>query len=72
MLYEVITINWDGGLIPCCRDPRDPSVDFGNVFTTPLPTLWNSAKYQAARALLADPTRHDLRPGIVCGRNNFV
>ena len=67
-LYRSAYINWDGGLIPCCRDPRDPSVDFGNVFTTPLPQLWNSEKYQAARALLADPTRHDLRPGILCGR----
>ena len=67
-LYRSAYINWDGGLIPCCRDPRDPSVDFGNVFEIPLPTLWNSAKYQAARALLADPTRHDLRAGIVCGR----
>jgi len=67
-LYRSAYINWDGGLIPCCRDPRDPSVDFGNVFETPLPKLWNSEKYQAARHLLADPTHHDLRAGIVCGR----
>jgi protoporphyrinogen oxidase/MoaA/NifB/PqqE/SkfB family radical SAM enzyme len=67
-LYRSAYINWDGGLIPCCRDPRDPAVDFGNVFETPLPTLWNSEKYQAARTLLADPSRHDLRKGIVCGR----
>lgn len=67
-LYRSAYVNWDGGLIPCCRDPRDPTVDFGNVFETPLPTLWNSEKYRAARALLADPSRHDLRKGIVCGR----
>ena len=67
-LYRSAYVNWDGGLIPCCRDPRDPRVDFGNVFETPLPTLWNSDKYQAARTLLADPGRHDLRKGIVCGR----
>lgn len=67
-LYRSAYINWDGGLIPCCRDPRDPSVDFGNVLQTPFRQVWNNAKYQAARALLADPTRHDLRAGIVCGR----
>lgn len=67
-LYRSAYINWDGGLIPCCRDPRDLGVDFGNVFETPLPRLWNGEKYQAARALLADPARHDLRRGIVCGR----
>ncbi|MHC1791183.1 FAD-dependent oxidoreductase [Solidesulfovibrio sp.] len=67
-LYRSAYVNWDGGLIPCCRDPRDPGVDFGNVFATPLPQLWNNAKYQAARALLADPARNDLRRGIICGR----
>ena len=67
-LYRSAYINWDGGLIPCCRDPRDPSVDFGNIFETPLPEVWNGEKYQAARALLANPTRHELRAGIVCGR----
>lgn len=67
-LYRSAYINWEGGLIPCCRDPRDPSVDFGNVLETPFREVWNNAKYQAARALLAAPDRHDLRPGIVCGR----
>lgn len=67
-LYRSAYINWDGGLIPCCRDPRDLSVDFGNVLATPFGEVWNNANYQAARALLADPSRHDLRGGIVCGR----
>lgn len=67
-LYRSAYINWDGGLIPCCRDPRDLAADFGNVLTTPFPAVWNNAKYQAARALLADPKRNDLRTGILCGR----
>jgi len=67
-LYRSAYVNWDGGLIPCCRDPRDTSVDFGNVLQTPFATVWNNAKYQAARALLADPSRQDLRDGILCGR----
>ncbi|WP_029456701.1 radical SAM/SPASM domain-containing protein [Solidesulfovibrio alcoholivorans] len=67
-LYRSAYVNWDGGLIPCCRDPRDPSVDFGNVLSTPFREVWNNAKYQAARALLADPRQNALRAGIVCGR----
>ncbi len=67
-LYRSAYVNWDGGLIPCCRDPRDPSVDFGNVFEKGFKAVWNNEKYQAARALLADPSRQDLRKGIVCGR----
>lgn len=67
-LYRSAYVNWDGGLIPCCRDPRNPAVDFGNVLETPFPEVWNNAKYQAARALLADPRRDDLRAGILCGR----
>jgi hypothetical protein len=67
-LYRSAYINWDGGLIPCCREPRAPSVDFGNVFATPLPELWNNGQYQAARQLLANPSRHELRKGLLCGR----
>ncbi len=67
-LYRSAYVNWDGGLIPCCRDPRDPAVDFGNVLETPFPEVWNNAKYQAARALLADPRKEALRAGILCGR----
>uniref|UniRef100_I2Q7J5 Putative Fe-S oxidoreductase n=1 Tax=Desulfovibrio sp. U5L TaxID=596152 RepID=I2Q7J5_9BACT len=67
-LYRAAYVNWDGGLIPCCRDPRDRAADFGNVLEEPFAAVWNNGNYQSARALLADPSRRDLRPGLLCGR----
>jgi MoaA/NifB/PqqE/SkfB family radical SAM enzyme len=67
-LFRAAYVNWDGGLIPCCRDPRDRAADFGNVLEEPFAAVWNNGNYQAARALIADPSRRDLRGGILCGR----
>ncbi len=39
-IWNSIMINWDGSVVPCCRDPNGHHV-LGNVFETPLKKIWN-------------------------------
>jgi len=39
-VWNSVMINWDGSVVPCCRDPHGKHV-FGNVFETPLRNIWN-------------------------------
>jgi MoaA/NifB/PqqE/SkfB family radical SAM enzyme len=47
-LWECITLNWDGGLAPCCV-LDDPKMDFGNVFEEPVTKIWNNELYVGSR-----------------------
>jgi hypothetical protein len=42
-------VNWDGSVVPCCRDPNGKHV-FGNVFETPLAKIWNGEAMRAFRS----------------------
>jgi len=39
-IWNSLTVNWDGSVVPCCRDPNGLHV-LGNVFERPLPEVWN-------------------------------
>ena len=39
-VWNSIMINWDGSVVPCCRDPHGHHV-LGNAFETPLSEIWN-------------------------------
>lgn len=39
-VWNSVMINWDGGVVPCCRDTQGKH-PFGNVFETPLRQIWN-------------------------------
>ena len=52
-LWRAAYINWDGGALPCCRDVRDKSNDFGNALDAGLAALWNNDRFRAARRLAA-------------------
>jgi radical SAM protein with 4Fe4S-binding SPASM domain len=39
-IWNSVSINWDGSVVPCCRDPNGKHV-FGNVFENPLREIWN-------------------------------
>jgi radical SAM protein with 4Fe4S-binding SPASM domain len=39
-IWNSVTINWDGSVVPCCRDPNGRHV-FGNAFQAPLASIWN-------------------------------
>ncbi len=51
-LWEAMTINWDGGLSPCCW-VHQKSTDLGNAFERPLRELWNGPAYRSARRAFA-------------------
>ncbi len=39
-IWNSAMINWDGTVVPCCRDPRGMH-PFGNAFETSLAAVWN-------------------------------
>lgn len=47
-LWEEITINVDGSIVPCCRDSNNKYV-FGNIFKQNFKQIWNNKKYQDFR-----------------------
>lgn len=53
-LYRVATINWDGGISPCCFPiaTKDTKIDFGNINQEPFYKIWNNQLFQEARSLV--------------------
>jgi radical SAM protein with 4Fe4S-binding SPASM domain len=47
-LWTQTTINWDGGVSPCCAI-YDPAEDFGSISDTSLISIWNNKKYRESR-----------------------
>jgi radical SAM protein with 4Fe4S-binding SPASM domain len=47
-LWEEITINVDGSVVPCCRDSNNQYV-FGNIFKEDFGSIWNNKKIQDFR-----------------------
>jgi len=50
-LWRAAYINWDGGVLPCCRDVRNTGNDFGNALDAGLSALWNNDRFRTARRL---------------------
>ncbi len=51
-LWESMTINWDGGVAPCCWI-HDAAHDFANAFERPIREIWNGDAYLSARRVFA-------------------
>jgi len=51
-LWESVTINWDGGLAPCCW-LHDKHHDYENAFERPLKDIWNGEAYVSSRRVFA-------------------
>jgi len=51
-LWESMTINWDGGVAPCCW-VHNSEYDFANAFYQPIRDIWNSPAYISARRVFA-------------------
>ncbi|MBF0520735.1 MAG: SPASM domain-containing protein [Nitrospirae bacterium] len=66
--YRSVYINYDGGLLPCCKDTRLLSNDFGNVFRDGFKTIWNNDHYLKSRALIKDPANKELLCDTMCVR----
>ena len=52
-VWNSLLINWDGGVIPCCRDPHGRHT-FGNAFDQPLRTIWNGPAMRDFRQRILD------------------
>lgn len=51
-LWESMTINWDGGLAPCCW-LHDKKHDYENALSRPLKDIWNGDAYISSRRVFA-------------------
>ena len=51
-IWNSTTINWDGTVVPCCRDPHGKHV-FGNAFERPLRQIWNDEPIKRFRRRIA-------------------
>lgn len=51
-LWEGMTINWDGGVAPCCW-LHDEKNDFSNAFQHQIKDLWNGEAYVSSRRVFA-------------------
>jgi MoaA/NifB/PqqE/SkfB family radical SAM enzyme len=51
-LWESVTINWDGGLAPCCW-LHENKHDYDNVLNRPLKEIWNGDAYVSSRRVFA-------------------
>lgn len=51
-LWESMTINWDGGVAPCCWLHHKKN-DFDNVFEKPVAEIWNGEAYVSSRRVFA-------------------
>ena len=50
--WSGMTINWDGGVSPCCVVDDEKS-DFGDIFHQGVRGLWNNNYYQSARSVFS-------------------
>ena len=51
--WSGLTINWDGGVSPCCIID-DQDTDFGNIFEDKLEKIWNNEYYVSSRSVFSN------------------
>ncbi len=51
-VWNSVVVNWDGSVVPCCRDPHGHHI-FGNAFETPLREIWNGKEAREFRRGIA-------------------
>ena len=50
--WSGMTINWNGGVSPCCIVDDEKS-DFGNIFEQGIKKLWNNGFYRSSRSVFS-------------------
>lgn len=55
-LYTTMTVQANGDVVPCCRDPKGKHV-LGNLLNQPLHEVWNGQKYRALRKAVGSRQR---------------
>lgn len=51
-LWENFTVQWDGGVLPCCWFAHPEHV-VGNLFSEPLEKIWNNEAYRLSRRMFS-------------------
>jgi len=51
-IYSTVTVQVNGNVVPCCRDPRGKYV-MGNVFEENIYDIWNNEKFRELRNIVA-------------------
>ena len=70
--WSYATINWDGGLAPCCA-VYEKEFDYGNVVEEGFLKVWNNKTYQEARRAVRKNGKTDSSTICAkCARNGFV
>lgn len=67
-VYRSAYINYDGGLLPCCKDIRLVANDFGNVFKDSFMNVWNNENYKRSRSLIANHKDKVVECDTICAR----
>jgi len=66
-LWELMVINWDGGVSPCCW-LHDPQYDFGNVNQRTVRAIWNGPSYVSARRTVGQKRARSCDVWTICQR----
>lgn len=64
-LWEAMTINWDGGVSPCCWIQNE-KYDFDNIITGSLKSIWNGEAYISSRRVFAFGSRKPTPVKTIC------
>ncbi|MFW6134249.1 MAG: radical SAM/SPASM domain-containing protein [Elusimicrobiota bacterium] len=56
-IYSTVTIQVNGDVVPCCRDPKGEHV-LGNVFKENIYAIWNNKKYRELRRIVTSKKHH--------------
>jgi MoaA/NifB/PqqE/SkfB family radical SAM enzyme len=64
-LWESMTINWDGGVSPCCWI-HDQQNDFANALEQPIQEIWNGAAYVSARRVFHRGGPREGQQKVIC------
>lgn len=71
-LWDFSVINWDGGVAPCCGVYRKEDI-FGNINNGSFKSIWNNAKYRAARRFVSSHIEQEAHTVCHnCLKNGFI
>jgi MoaA/NifB/PqqE/SkfB family radical SAM enzyme len=66
-LWELMVINWDGGVSPCCW-LHDAQYDFGNAVQQTVRAVWTGPSYVSARRLIGQRREERNDTWTICHR----
>jgi radical SAM protein with 4Fe4S-binding SPASM domain len=68
--FRELSVRWDGSIAICCNDWRG-EYKCGNINDTDIDSIWNGAAFTAARQILYQGNRKDIKPCSVCDNHSY-